>query len=343
MKVAVVGATGETGTSIVNGLLESTNPQYEITALTRHSSVQKSEVLDLEKRGINIVAADLDSSEDELAKLLQGLDVVIAAVNLAGMSAQIPLANAAKAAGVKRFVPCFFATIVPPKGNMRLRDMKEDVLNHVKKIYLPYTVIDVGWWYQLTLPRLPSGRTNYAHSGLQDAIPGDGNVMSALTDLRDVGKFVARIIADPRTINQLVFAYNELWTQNQVYDLLDRLSNENFKRNYVIAHALFLGFSENKNVSTEAIKAGLEEAEAPGLGPESPGFYKLAQFQYWHSWGIRGDNTPEYARYLGYQNAKELYPDLQGMSLEAYTKEVLGGKAKGVYEKMRAALASSPK
>lgn len=45
------------------------------------------QVLGLGKRGINIVAADLDSSEDELAKLLQGLDVVIAAVNLTGLSA----------------------------------------------------------------------------------------------------------------------------------------------------------------------------------------------------------------------------------------------------------------
>lgn len=28
MKVAVLGATGETGSSIVNGLLESTEPKY---------------------------------------------------------------------------------------------------------------------------------------------------------------------------------------------------------------------------------------------------------------------------------------------------------------------------
>ncbi|SPJ81735.1 related to Isoflavone reductase homolog P3 [Fusarium torulosum] len=326
MKVAIVGATGETGTSIVNGLLESTDPRYEITALVRHSSLQKSEVLDLEKRGINIVAADLDGPEDAMAKLLQGVDIVIAAVNVAGLSAQIPLANAAKAAGVKRFVPCFFATIAPPKGIMSLRDMKEDVLNHIKKIYLPYTVIDVGWWYQLTLPRLPSGRADYAHSGAPDTIVGDGNVLSALTDLRDVGKYVARIIADPQTLSRSVFAYSELWTQNQIYDLLERLSQENIKRNHV---------------SVEAVKAGLEEAEAQGLGPESPGFYTLAQFQYWHSWGVRGDNTPAYAQYLGYQNAKELYGDMQGGSLEAYFQEVLSGKAKGVYEKLRAAFANS--
>lgn len=36
--------------------------------------------------------------------------------------AQKNLAAAAKEAGVKRFVPCFFATICPPGGVMILRD-----------------------------------------------------------------------------------------------------------------------------------------------------------------------------------------------------------------------------
>ncbi|KPM42915.1 hypothetical protein AK830_g3606 [Neonectria ditissima] len=326
MKVAILGATGETGTSVVNGLLESVNKQYAITALTRPSSLQKPEVLSLKDRGIKVVAADLEGSEDEVAKLLQGIDVVIACVNPKGMLAQIPLANACKAAGVKRFVPCFFATIAPPKGILRLRDVKEDVLNHVKKIRLPYTAIDVGWWYQLTLPRLPSGRNTYAHSGSQDGIAGDGNVPSALTDLRDVGKYVARIISDPQTLNQLVFAYSELWTQNQVYDLIEKLSDEKIERDYV---------------SVEDIVAGATDAEALSQGPESPSYYQVARLQYWHSWGIRGDNAPEYARYLGYLIAKDLYPDLQGASLEVYTQEVLSGKAKVVYERLRAEMAKS--
>lgn len=123
------------------------------------------------------------------------------------------------------------------------------MLNHIKKIYLPYTVIDVGWWYQLTLPRLPSGRADYAHSGAPDTIVGDGNVLSALTDLRDVGKYVARIIADPRTLSRSVFAYSELWTQNQIYDLLERLSQENIKRNHVITQTLFHELFENHKLA----------------------------------------------------------------------------------------------
>lgn len=107
---------------------------------------------------------------------------------------------------------------------------KEIIINHIKKIKLPYTIIDVGWWYQISLPRLPSGRINYAVIMPKDTIAGDGNQVSARTDLRDIGRYVARIIADSRTLNKYVFAYNELWSQNQIYELLERLSGEKLDR-----------------------------------------------------------------------------------------------------------------
>ena len=109
------------------------------------------------------------------------------------------------------------------------------MLNHIKSIHLPYTVVDVGWWYQVNLPRLPSGRIDYAVMETADGIAGDGNVPFALTDLRDVGKYVARIIADPRTLNRMVFAYNEVLTHNQLYDLQEKLSGEKLDRRYVSA------------------------------------------------------------------------------------------------------------
>jgi hypothetical protein len=53
--------------------------------------------------------------------------------------------------------------------------------------------------------------------------------------------------------------------------------------------------------------------------------------EYRYSWGIRGDNTPEYAEYLGYLNGKELYPDFEFTSFDAYINEMLEGKAQKVY------------
>lgn len=88
---------------------------------------------------------------------LRGLDVLISAVGPFDQLAQIPLATAAKEAGVGRFFPCAAVSVLPAGGIHLLRDEKEQVYNHVKKIGLSYTIVDVGWWYQIAWPRVPSG------------------------------------------------------------------------------------------------------------------------------------------------------------------------------------------
>lgn len=91
------------------------------------------------------------------------------------------------------------------------------------------------------IPGLPSGRTDYAryrHLTCDNMIPGDGNIPNALTDVADVGRYVALIIADQRTLNKMVFAYNEVMTANQAYDLMEKLSGEKIPRNYVSTRAV---------------------------------------------------------------------------------------------------------
>ncbi|KAH6975186.1 hypothetical protein BKA56DRAFT_618703 [Ilyonectria sp. MPI-CAGE-AT-0026] len=325
MKVAILGATGETGTSIVNGLLNSTEPRYEITVLIRKSSLKNPEVIALQEKGIKVVPTDLSAPEDELSSLLHGIDTVISAISAAGILTQIPLANAAKAAGVKRFLPCCFAPVMSPEGILQLRDTikkKERVINHIKKIHLPYTIIDIGFWYQLMLPRLPSGRIDYALPVTLGGIAGDGNTPCAFSDLQDIGRWVARIIADPRTLNKMVFAYNAVLTMNQVYQMLEEASGEKVDRLYV---------------SEAAIKAGVDRAEADTPPAESFNYFEVVKYQYFNSLGLRGDNTPEYARYLGYLDATELYPNMKVTTPEAYCREVLSGKAMTIYQRLASA------
>lgn len=69
-----------------------------------------------------VITADLSGPEEDLVKILAGADVVIPVRDASGLLLQIPLANAAKKAGVKRFVPTFFATIMPPKGVLGIRE-----------------------------------------------------------------------------------------------------------------------------------------------------------------------------------------------------------------------------
>ena len=56
------------------------------------------------------------------------------------------------------------------------------------------------------------------------------------------------------------------------------------------------------------------------------------------SWGVRGDNTPESARYLGYLVADDLYPGFKGRTFESYLQEVVDGKATMAHKDMMARL-----
>ncbi|KAF5614741.1 isoflavone reductase [Fusarium sp. NRRL 52700] len=309
-KIAIVGATGETGGSIVNGLLES-ETQSEITALVRPSSVEKPATISLKERGIKVVPIDLGGSQDELVSALTGIDTVISAIHFQSLDDEIPLSNAAKKAGVKRYVPCFFATIAP-RGIMDVRDRKEAVLDHIQRIYLPYTVIDVGWWYQITLPRVPSGKLDESLVFPNNNIIAGGDIPSALTDARDIGKYVAAIVSDPRTINKKVLAYTETKTQNEVHKLVEKMLGE-------------------KPEATILSKEQVEEMQAPFRGSTEQSQTR-AIYEYWMSWGVRGDNTPENAAYLGYVLAKDLYPSLQARSLEEFIQDAAEGRIKKAYQ-----------
>lgn len=190
---------------------------------------------------------------------------------------------------------------------------------HLKNIKLPYTIIDVGWWYQASVPRLPSGKLDSITKLNRLDIAGQGNVPSAITDKRDVGKYVAHIIQDDRTINRYVMAYSEIWTPNQIYDLFDELSGEKTTRNYVSEEVLEQRIVDANN----ALQANPADAKA--------NWTKIsAQMQL--SIEVRGNNTPDTAKALGYLLGKELYPNLNFYSFRAFAQDMLDGKGVPLYE-----------
>jgi hypothetical protein len=56
--------------------------------------------------------------------------------------------------------------------------------------------------------------------------------------------------------------------------------------------------------------------------------------QYAYSKYVRKDNTPEYAKYLGYLDARELYPDLNPKSFREFVVDLLDGKVLRPYSKI---------
>lgn len=98
---------------------------------------------------------------------------------------------------------------------------------------LPYTVIDVGFWHQISFPPIPSGRVDYAIMMGSPTIHGDGNALNILTDLRDIGRFVVRVIMDDRTINRYIYTWSDVLSENEIFDIVEELSGEKIAREYV--------------------------------------------------------------------------------------------------------------
>ncbi|KAJ5765073.1 Isoflavone reductase family protein [Penicillium odoratum] len=312
-KVLLLGATGHTGSSILDGLIEYGN--FSIELFVRPSSADKPAVKELADRGLPIRLGDLDGPFENLVSLLSGFDLVISAIDASSQLAQINLATAAKEAGVKRFIPCGFTTVCPPGDVMKIRDDKEEVYQHLKQLSLPFTVIDVGYWYQISYPTLPSGRVDYASPIKPNVtIHNDGEAPNLLTDLRDIGRFVARIVTDDRTLNQYVYTYGDVLSENQIFSMMEERSGEKIERKTDIQIAVQM-----------AKKAHAEDPKAMNH------LFMLYISQYQYSKYVRCDNTQESAHSLGYLNARELYPDFKPITFGDFLTEVLDGKGVNPY------------
>jgi hypothetical protein len=179
------------------------------------------------------VVVDLNGPTHEVANAIKGYDIVVSAIGFRSRGAENALVDAVAAAGTSRFVPCAFASVAPPGGILRLRDEKEATYQRIWQHRIPYTIIDVGFWYQLSMPRVPSGRLDYALVLPLNEIIGGGDARNLLTDKRDIGNFVAKVLQDPRTINQKVICWGEDISQNELVRIVEEKSGEKLELTHV--------------------------------------------------------------------------------------------------------------
>lgn len=222
--------------------------------MIRPSSLEKPLVADLKAKGVEIRVGDSTDSVDSLVEVLKGVDVVISCIDAGSQLAQMNLVDAVKKVGtVKRFLPCGWITVCPPGGLFIVRDevcgttpfqiirfeaylsKKEVVYTHMRVLGIPYTIIDVGYWYQISFPSLPSGKVDYASVyGFKNYdIDGNPDQKTALIDRNDIGRFVARVIVDERTLNKSIFCHGDVISQNEIFQMLEEKSGETIPRNLV--------------------------------------------------------------------------------------------------------------
>ncbi|KAJ5920452.1 hypothetical protein N7516_011310 [Penicillium verrucosum] len=311
--VGIIGATGSVGQSVVKGLLSS-EINFSITSFTRQTSIDSPINHNLRNDGLAITGYDLAQPQETLVNKLRGIDILISCMNWENLHLQKHWVEPAKSAGVKRFVPSEWVAPTPP-GISNVQDTKRDILAAIQRAHLPYTVIDVGCWFEVFVPKIASGRSDHAHWSLIDhRIVGDGNQKFGLIDQTDIGKYVAQIITDPRTINKHVFAYTEVLSMNEIWDTMAIVSGEEPVKDHVFVEEL------------EAIIQDYPKKVENNPGIQDTVNFNMAQFRI--SWCVRGYNTPEYGEYLGYLDFTQLFPDFpKGKSLKTYYREVVNGTA----------------
>ncbi|KLU90192.1 hypothetical protein MAPG_09156 [Magnaporthiopsis poae ATCC 64411] len=319
IKVVLFGATGRIGRQIVDGLLKSPT-NFDITAVTRPASLGKPENEEYRKKGVKVVGALMTDPREKLAEILRGADAVITPMFPAELDWQKNVIDVCKDVGVKRYIPSNFGPVMPPVGAMGMRDKKEEIVHYIKLRKVPYTIVDMAFWFELLRYRLPSGRTDYVlHPAITDTrIAGDGNVRTAYAYYNSLGPAMARILADPRTINKYVHVYDDVFTQNQAVDALEEVSGEKVDRVYRP--------KEEIEAAISAIQAKV--AQNP---QDEEAAIMLPMEQYTYSLDVIGDGTPELADYLGYLDVFKLYPDLKRRTVRDFYRDVLDGKHKGPF------------
>ncbi|CAK4034910.1 NAD(P)-binding [Lecanosticta acicola] len=211
-KVAVAGATGNLGPSVVRELV---NAGIQVTTISRSG---KTDGLPSDVKTVKVDYG----SQDSLVSALQGHDAVVSL--LPKHDQQDVLIDAAIAAGVKRFLPSEFGSNIA--GNSATASLpvfagkaKTQKYLESKKDQISYTYVVNGlfldWGLGLGLNINLKGPTN-----LYDG----GNVKFSTTLLSDVGKAVVGILKHPdETKDRAVYVQSASVTQNELLEIAKKV------------------------------------------------------------------------------------------------------------------------
>ncbi|MBK1854107.1 NmrA family NAD(P)-binding protein [Verrucomicrobiaceae bacterium 5K15] len=251
-KVAVVGATGQFGHPLT---LNLASEGADVLAISRAPSERnQARLAELEKVGCHLGFCADPSEENALTSLLEGCDTVVMVTQASPESlASIDphYLNAAKRAGVRKFVPNEFGchTLGIERGISALFDAKKDMHERIDAAGLEKTLIYPGLNFDYCLPnlRLFHQVTTFA----------DLDQLLTTHHIDDIGVIAARAILDPRTTGKAVQLYTNRLSQREMLALLDQSwPDKDFPIKHVSRESIL---DDMKNATDEVTaKAGVE-------------------------------------------------------------------------------------
>ncbi|KAF8646021.1 hypothetical protein AX16_007446 [Volvariella volvacea WC 439] len=306
------GGSGQTGSVITEALLQRNEFQVKIATRSAQADL-KPALLALQSRGVGIVTVDIKAATlDELTTLLRENQVhtIICTLMALETHLQTKLIDAAvKAGGIHRFVTSDWGT-PGRKGVRQLHDEKWKIRDYARESGLGYTCVDVGLWYQnyIGAAEAIGAQWPWFAENLRTSFNG-GTAKAAFVDMREIGKFAARIISDDRTLNRYVFVWGDEIVQNELLELTQKYSGKPLE----IIHK-----------TTEEVESHLGH-----LRQDPSNFYEIGWNEYTYSVWVLGEDIKEKAVLEEYGSAllgKDLYPDITTKKVEDFIREFYAAK-----------------
>ena len=107
-----------------------------------------------------------------------------------------------------------------------------EIRKYIEDSGVPHTYINIGFWYQITVPY--RGAMKGPIPELVCEFYGDGEKKTVMVNKDRIRLFVTQIIADPWTLNQYVFIYDDARTINEIYEVASCITGEDFHKIKVV-------------------------------------------------------------------------------------------------------------
>ncbi len=88
----------------------------------------------------------------------------------------------------------------------------------------------------------------------QNVFIAEGDKLIACTSRKSIGPFVARIISDPRTLNQIVIAYDVELSRRDAWKVAEKLTGEDFSDYPRVRMQSLLFFNFKSDVGTDVCR-----------------------------------------------------------------------------------------
>ena len=277
----VVGATGTLGGEICRRLVTAGQP---LRALVRGTS-DPAKKEQLQKLGVELAQGDL-KNRASLDAACRGVKVVVStptailsravgdSFETVDLRGQMQLVDAARAAGVERFIFVSVSKGLGGRGNPLL-EAKREVEKHIQQSGLAYTILRPSFFMEIWL----SAHLGFDVANAKATVYGSGQNPISYISLADVARFAVESLSNPIARNAVIEVGGpEALPPLRVIEIFEKLVGRPFERQFVSEQELEARKAAASN-ALELTFADLQLAAARGDAIDMAETIKAFSFQ----------------------------------------------------------------